>query len=299
MGNDKKNYDIIEETFQSSFEEKAHIYVKHYIPKNGIDVHKKYIHFYFQHGMIEYHRRHEEFFEYLLDHYKGKIIISVMDLLGHGLSGGHRAYVDEFKTFLLDMVQFFYLCDSRFPNDIIKKRILGSHSLGGLISLKTVVSGSYNLPFQFEKLIFVNPCICPKIELPKMTLNMLRGIPPLMRRVRVPLIYNAYDLSQDSEKAKEFMHDHLISKSVTIKLALETVKATEGINTLSYFCKIPCLFILSGDDVVVDNDKSELFITGMDKSLVVKKNYPNMKHDILNETCRIDVFKEIIGYINS
>ena len=160
-----------------------------------------------------------------------------------------------------------------------------------------MVSEEYELPFTFDKLIFINPCIGQKVKLPKGSLALAKNIPPLMRKIRFPLIYNAYDLTSDQDKAIGFMHDHLISKSVSIKLGMETVKATEGINKLSYFAKIPSLFILSGDDRVVDNQKAQLFITGMDKELVSVKSYPKMKHDILNDTCRSDVFKEIIKYI--
>lgn len=294
-----KYHIILEETFTSDFEEPAHIYVKHYTPINGINRDQKYIHLMFQHGMIEYHSRHAEFFHYLLNYFQENIIISVMDLLGHGLSGGHRAYVDKFETYCIDMVNFFENCNSHFPSDIVGKRILGSHSLGGLIVLKTVVSEDYKLPFSVDNLIFINPCISPKVEAPKTSVYMAQKIPQLMKRIRLPLIYSAYDLTEDQDKAISFMHDHLISKSVSIKLAIETIKATQGLNRLSYFCKIPSLYILSGDDVVVDNDKTELFVTGIDKKLVVLLKYPKMKHDILNETCRIDVFKEIIKYIKN
>lgn len=297
MANSSVEYSVTEETFLSHFEEKSHIYVKHYHPKPSIKKNQKYHHLIFQHGMIEYHGRHEEFIQSVIEQMRGEVIVSVMDLLGHGLSGGHRAYVDRFETYSFDMITFFELCREQLPDTYCQKRVLASHSLGGLIVLKTVVSEAYTLPFVIDKLIFINPCISPKIELPQLSVKLASNIPSLLKRIRVPLIYSAHDLSQDESKAIDFMHDHLISKSVSLKLAVETLKATEKINNLSYFFKIPSLFILSGDDVVVDNDKAKLFITGMDKKLVQVKFYPKMKHDILNETCRIDVFKEIIAYI--
>ena len=55
--------------------------------------------------------------------------------------------------------------------------------------------------------------------------------------------------------------------------------------------------VQGGDDSVVDNEKAKLFVTGMDKKVAESKTYPNMKHDLLNETCRKDVFKEIIKWI--
>lgn len=294
-----KNIDIhrIEEgSFHSHFGEKAHIFYKHYLPVQENNLPKKVIHVIFQHGMIEYHKRHEELFDVLRKKYGKKIIISTMDLLGHGLSGGHRAYVDEFQTFQKDMAKFFEICHERFKDRFQFKNVLVSHSLGGLISLKTVTEEDLSL--QINGMIFTNPCISPKLELPKMALRLVESLPDTLSRVRIPLIYNAYDLSHDEEKAISFMHDHLISKSITIKLGLETIRAVKHINSLSYFFNIPSLFILSGDDRVVDNDKTKLFITGMNKEIVKVEYYPNMRHDILNETCRNDVFQEIISYID-
>ena len=286
-----------EETFNSHLEEKAHIYVKHYLPKEGVKPSQKYYHLIFQHGMIEYHGNHEEFLESIKNEFGQKVIVSVMDLVGHGLSGGVRAYIDRFDTFCLDMVRFFKCCSKHFSKEQISKRVMVSHSLGGLIVLKTVASEAYKLPFKFDKLVFVNPCISPKLNLPDLTVAVTKKIPQLLRQIKIPLIYSANDLTQDEQSAISFMHDHLISKSVTIKLALETLEATEGINSLSYFIKTPSLFLFSGDDSVVDNEKAKLFVTGMDKKVAESKTYPNMKHDLLNETCRKDVFKEIIKWI--
>jgi lysophospholipase len=197
------------------------------------------------------------------------------------------------------MFKFFHICHKRFyETHNIEKTIFVSHSLGGLISLKSVSDELRELPFEIDSLVLVNPCISPKIEISKKIVNMVESLPETISKLRIPLIYNAYDLTHDDDAAISFMHDHLISKSVTIKLGLETILATRSINSLSYFFNYPCLFILSGDDQVVDNEKAELFITGMDKKLVKVKEYPGMKHDILNETCRNDVFKEIIKFID-
>ncbi|MFT6633671.1 MAG: lysophospholipase [Bacteriovoracaceae bacterium] len=288
-----------EGNFLSHFGERAHIFFKHYFPNKTKNHPKNVIHVIFQHGMIEYHKRHEELFDTLRLKFGKKIIISTMDILGHGLSGGHRAYVDQFETFQKDMNKFFEICHERISPEYNTKTFLISHSLGGLISLRTLTDENLKLPFPIDGLIFCNPCISPKLELPSIAVKTMDHIPSTLNRVRVPLIYDAYDLSHDEEKAISFMHDHLISKSITIKLGIETLRACKHVNSLSYFLTIPCFFILSGDDRVVDNEKAQLFITGMDKNLVKVKYYPNMRHDILNETCRNDVFGEIINYIES
>ncbi len=296
MSSELDYHQIKDGTFLSHFSERAHIYFKHYIPKKESQS-KKRIHLVFQHGMIEYHKRHEDFFVFLMNHLKENVMISVMDLLGHGLSGGHRAYVDHFDTFQKDMLSFLELCKNEFYNEPPEKTVLMGHSLGGLICLKTITEYYEELPFNIDSLVLVNPALAPKIELPNPIKSFLNKIPGHINQIRIPLIYDAYDLSHDNEKAKSFLHDHLISKAITLNLAKETLRAVKGINSASYFIEIPCFFLLSGHDKLVDNEQTKLFITGMDKSLVQVKYYPDMYHDLLNETCRSDVFKEIMRYI--
>ena len=285
--------------FPSSFRDNSHIYYKHYLPLKKLASKKKIVHVIFQHGMIEYHRRHDDLFDALRCHFGGEVIISVMDLFGHGLSGGHRGYIDKFETFTKDYLNFLEHCNKKFYQEKSREitTVMISRSLGSLVVLRTMTNQEYKIPFRVDSFIFSNPCIKPKIALPKTVFQFLSNLPDALSLVRVPLIYNAYDLSHDKEKAISFLHDHLISKSITIQLGVETANATKKINTLSYFIQTPSLFLISGDDRVVDAEKTKLFISGMDKKFVRTLNYPKMRHDILNETCRKDVFKEIIKFI--
>ncbi len=295
MGEKEKLHHIVERDFLSSLDNKSHIYCKHYFPTQKLP--KRYIHVIFQHGMIEYHQRHEELYNSLRKYFKNKIVISVMDLVGHGLSGGYRAYVDSIDTYTKDMYQFFDQCSEVLPESTEVKTIIISHSLGGLITLKAVTHEEFESKLNIDSLIFTNPCFAPKIELPRKSLSVLDGVPDFIGQIKLPSIYSAKDLTSDPEREMSFIHDHLISKSVSIKLISEINKATKNINSLSYFMQYPCFFILSGNDRLVDNEKTKLFITGMSKELVELKEYPRMLHDILNETCRSDVFREIIQYI--
>lgn len=282
-------------TFQSCVGDNAHIYYAHY--SQSPDLSSVKYHIIIQHGMIEHQQRHSDLIESLIKFYKGKVLVSAMDLVGHGRSGGHRAYINKFSDFNNDFIQFIDLCSQKeLASDV--KNILISHSLGGLVVLSTFLSDEYKTKLDFEKLIFVNPCVMPKLELPKNVQNVLASIPKVLSQLRVPLIYDAYDLSHDNEKAISFIKDPLISKSITINLGVETLKTCKKISAQSYFFMHKSFFLLSGDDRVVDNSSTQLFVTGMDKKFVKLKQYPNMRHDLLNETCRFEVFEEIINYIN-
>jgi esterase/lipase len=63
---------------------------------------------------------------------------------------------------------------------------------------------------------------------------------------------------------------------------------------------LPILFSIDyHDDKIVDLKATNLFIAGIDKDYVTFKKYENSKHDILNDTCRNEAFKEIISFIES
>ena len=291
-----EDHSLKEFKFPSNIDESTHVFCSHYFSKKKKV--KNVIHIIFQHGMIEHQKRHISLFNALRKEFGAGVIISAMDLVGHGLSGGNRAYVDEFNTYVRDMYDFVKICHDDIYNDFnVEKTFLISHSLGGLISLKLISDDERELPISIDSLILSNPCISPKLTLPKTVTSSLELLPVTAGQVRLPLIYDAYDITHDNDSAIEFMHDHLISKAITINLGLETLKAVKPLNSLSYFIKHPCLFLLSGEDKVVDNKKTELFITGMDKKKVDVKYYPNMRHDLFNETCRDDVFKNVISFI--
>lgn len=283
----------------ASFDSKllgSHIYLKQYLPQTTLK--KKIVHVIFQHGAIEYHKRHEQLFDALRKKFDNQLVISCMDLAGHGLSGGPRAYIDKFDTYIQDFLRFSKVVSPLYQDHDVTTIVFGN-SLGGMILLKTLIDYKDELPFEVDAAIFTNPCIRPKIQIPKIVRTSVKSISSRVGKLRLPSLYDGFDLTNDKSRAIAFNNDHLNSHFMTINMGLEILKESNQMISMSYFYDVPSLFLLSGDDKIVDLKVTQLFIAGIDKDLVTFKKFEQSKHDLLNDTCRSEAFKVIIKFIES
>lgn len=290
----KKNYIVFNDgNFQSSLDG-AHISFKQYSKSKKLN--KKIKHIFLQHGAIEYHKRHMELIEYLIEKYGNSVLISCMDLVGHGYSGGTRAYVDDINTYQEDFLQFMRISLDLYHEHEIKTHFIG-HSLGGMVLLKSLVDKGDMIPFEVESIILSNPCIKPYLKLPSFAKTLVRELSENLSKTRVPSLYSGKDLTSDIERAMDFDGDHLNSNFMTFGMINSILEASDKIMSYSYYLKHPILFLLSGKDTVVNAQSTELFISGIEKDLVKVLKYMDAKHDLFNETCRRQVYEEIVEYL--
>ena len=291
--NNLKLHKIKDRSFLSS-DGTSHCFIKHYLPKKSLP--KKITHIIFQHGAIEYHKRHEELFDALRKKFGNKLIISCMDLVGHGFSGGTRAYVHDFQIYVDDFLKFTKTSLDFYREHEVETHLI-AHSLGGMISIKALVDSVDQFPFEISSVVLTNPCIKPKFKIPKYVNKLTVGLSNHLGKLRLPSLYDGFDLTNDRQRAIDFNHDYLNSHFMTVRMGVEIVNESKQITPYSYYIKQPMFFILSGEDVIVDNETTKLFISGLNNSTTKTSIYPTAKHDILNDVCRKDVFEEIIDYI--
>lgn len=295
MENENLNLHTIKDGSFLSSDGESHCFVKKYFPKEKLP--EKIIHIIFQHGAIEYHKRHEDLFHFLRKKFKNRLVISCMDLVGHGQSGGSRAYIKDFNTYTEDFLKFLRIHQDLYREYEVETHLIG-HSLGGMIILKTLVDFQDQIPFKISSVILTNPCIKPKFKLPTFAKRIAVKLSKNIGKMRVPSLYDGFDLTNDRDRAIAFNSDPLNSLFMTIRMGTEILKTSKTITPYSYYIKTPIFFILSGEDVVVDNQTTKLFLSGLDSSITKESYYPQAKHDILNETCKKEVFQEIVDYID-
>jgi alpha-beta hydrolase superfamily lysophospholipase len=253
------------------------------------------LHFLVVHGALEHSGRHADLIQFLLRAYP-HVAVTSFDHCGHGKSGGTRAYVESFKVYVDDLMKVAAFVAPKFGAEV--KNFICAHSLGGLITLTRVLDSSSPYPYPLEGLIFSSPCIRPLTILEPVAWPLLQRLNKLTPKLHLPMIYNGSDLTRDKEKANDFDTDPLIPKFITVRMAKEIFDACEKIRGLSYYLRIPSLFLVSGADKVVDPVSTVLFAHGIDKQLVEVIQYPQHHHDLWNEIDREEIFKTMKKWID-
>jgi lysophospholipase len=254
-----------------------------------------HVHFLITHGALEHSGRHEDLVQYWLKKYNN-VTVTVFDLIGHGKSGGTRAYVPKFKVYVDDLLKVgAFTQEKNLPET---STFLCSHSLGGLITLTRLLDPSYGWKFPIKGVILSSPCIRPKSAIGSKSESVLNKLDSLTPKLHLPMIYSGNDLTSDPERANDFDSDSMIPKFITVRMAREIFEASQKVRGLSYYLKTPSLFLIAGDDRIVDAESTTLFAHGIDKRLTSIVQYPNSRHELWNETNRFDIFETMKKWVD-
>ena len=213
--------------------------------------------------------------------------VASFDLEGFGASGGRRAYVRSWDTWLDDVAD--RLAALRAVVDALPVVLMG-HSMGGLVALTYAES---DRP-QPELLILSAPWIAD--DQPEWRRLLARVLGRIVPTASVANPFDGASLSRDPQVGIDYAADPLAWHRITMGLGRAAIAAQSRAVADVDRVHVPLLVIHGGDDPLVPVASSELFTRLPDVQRTV---YPGLRHETLNEPEGPQVAADIAVWIGS
>lgn len=240
------------------------------------------------HGMGE----HTESYQRLVDGLMGENIRFVAwDMRGHGRSEGKRGVIQNFGDLCSDQEILISHIRSEISQDPIG---LLSHSLGGLVTLSTLVK---NPNLDIRCAIFSSPLLGVQVAVPEFKKIGAKYLAKYLPSLTLWNEINDKDLTHDKAILAEFVKDPLRHDRVSPKLYLGMNVYMDKINKEGGKINLPVFFQLAGQDKIVSTKISAAFfetIKSKDKEI---KIYENSYHEIYNDIERDIAFNDAKAFL--
>jgi alpha-beta hydrolase superfamily lysophospholipase len=232
------------------------------------------------HGLGEHSGRYGHVAERLAT--SGLSVFS-FDLRGHGLSRGGRGNLRSYGDFLEDVAVMEGVWRKECPEE--KARFLLGHSLGGLVALSYLRERRSD----FQGAVFSAPWL--RAAQPPWLRALGRVMGTVFPALPLPSGLGPGRLTRDHEMAAAWRADPLIHPRLLGRL-LRLVEEVQRklLEEEREWWGPPALFLVPGDDPVVDSRVTEDFARGFTEEEVQVEILEGRRHEAFNDLGREEVF---------
>jgi len=217
--------------------------------------------------------------------------VYLLDQRGHGRSGGRRGHLSRFSQLLGDLQAFRRAVRRRHTDS---PQVLLAHSFGGLVALRY-------LETQPGDPIAAGVVSCPWLALaaPPPVWKSLAGrvLADLWPTLPIPAALDAALLSRDAAVNAAYEADPAVHGRMTPGAWREIQWAQRAVVTDGHRIDVPLLFLLAGEDRIVDAHAARAFADGLTEQHV--KWYPEMFHEVLHDPQREQVIADVLTFLGT
>ena len=243
------------------------------------------------HGLGEHSGRYLALAEDLA---KKGISLWILDLRGHGQSGGEKGHVESFDDYTDDVRCVVDLALEGKPADT--KFFLLGHSMGGLVAI------GFALEHQdlIEGLVVSSPALGVAAPIPAVKKVAAALAARILPRLGIKNELDPQHVSRDPEIVRQYIEDPLVHNRVSTNFYIQFLKAVKTAFLRAADIKIPILIQIAGADRIVNAQDVVAFfeaLTVPDRELKV---YDGLYHEIYNETepDRTRVISELSAWLS-
>lgn len=209
------------------------------------------------------------------------------DLRGHGRSGGKPVFINRYEELAADVRSVV----DHFGG---KASFLFGHSMGGQLVLWAAGHCRMNLAGVIASAPWLGLAQPPppwQVILARMLNRSLPGF-------RFSTNVDRANLSHDQGHLDSLEDLDLLHEFITVRFYFEAMRAAEQIADKAAI-DVPVLLVQGGDDRVISRDTVETFYKRLKAPLKTLKIYPDLFHELHNETERREVMDFFLGWMNS
>ena len=173
-------------------------------------------------------------------------------------------------------------------------KFLLAHSMGGLVQLKTILSGDQST-FQFQ--ILSSPMLGVAVKVPAYKDVAAQILYNLLPQVTMGNEIQNEFLTRDSDVIAEYLRDTLRHNKISSGVYLGSLKSMEYVFNHIDKLKIPTFIQMAEQDPVVSSEKIKQLFDSMNGSIHQLKAYPNRRHELYNDIDREEVFQDLRNFI--
>ncbi|MCO5114532.1 MAG: lysophospholipase [Bdellovibrionaceae bacterium] len=212
------------------------------------------------------------------------------DLIGHGQSSGQRGYTPSLNEFVRLLE---HVTDHIVENFQIDKLHVFSHSLGGLIHLTKLQSGS---GFKNQvSAIFSNPLLGINVDIPPWKITVAKNMAHFLPRLAMFNEIDPSDLSKDPQMQDVYTSDPLRHTKISARLFVEMQEQLSDLEYQTPNFNLPTLVLLSPSDKVCNAEKTQDFFT--DQEFAQIELFPQSGHEIVNDLSKERAFDTISSFV--
>ncbi|MFH1798515.1 MAG: alpha/beta fold hydrolase [Candidatus Omnitrophota bacterium] len=234
---------------------------------------------------------HSARWEFLADFFLARNISSyAVELSGFGETQGLRGHVDSFDVYYDDIRRLLRIIQEENPGT---KVFLLGESMGALIAFMLAALE----PDLFNGLICVSPAFLNrmKFSLLSYTAIFLSLLYNPKKQFNMP--FNPEMCTSDEAYQKQMDSDSREHRLATSKLLFNIALAQARAGIVKNKIKTAVLFLLAGNDKLVDSRVSENIFNVLKIKDKAMFRYPNMLHALSIESGKEKVFEDILSWI--
>lgn len=213
----------------------------------------------------------------------------LFDQRGHGRSGGRRGHLSRFSQLLGDLQAFRRAVRQRTP----APQVLLGHSFGGLVVLRYLETQPGD---PLAAAVVSSPWLGLKHTPPAWKRLAARLFADLWPTLSIGAGIDADQLSRDPAVNAGWTADPACHDLMTPGAWAEIQWAQRAVTADGYRIDCPLLFLLAGEDRVVDAHLARAFADGL-KSVSQVHWYPEMYHEVLNDPQGERVLRDIVDFL--